>query len=234
MRRFIWVVVLLCACLAVPQAARSAPILDQEYFPARVSEPGMLEYAMLAPIYQGMPGFAQTFTVGREGLMTGVEILLETYDGDSYAGSRTLAIFATTAAGYPDLTGAPLGLASVTVAPGWMGVYFGGAIDTPFHVTPGTVLAIADLGLAGADAYWVGNYDDDGLNGGTPHTHYAGGTAFYLGSGGWSIGEGDFGFRTYVDPGSGPGPQPVPEPASLLLVAIGLAGWAARARRTAA
>jgi hypothetical protein len=121
---------------------------------------------------------AQTFTAGKYGLLSGVDLYLA-QDG---SGSLTASIEAT-ASGHP--TGPALVSASSTVSstPGW--VHF--SFLTPLSVVKDTVYAIVfNTGDGGA---WYGSTDT-----------YPGGQALMAASPWNTLGDSpDFAFRTYVD-----------------------------------
>ena len=126
----------------------------------------------------GAVNWAQTFTAGEYGLLSGVDLYLELGGG----GSLTASIEAT-ASGLP--TGPALASASSTVAAsaGW--VHF--SFTTPLSVVQDSVYAIVINPTAAG--VWFGSTNT-----------YPGGQAFEVGAPWTALADpADFGFRTYVD-----------------------------------
>ncbi len=126
----------------------------------------------------GAVNWAQTFTAGENGLLSGVDLYLALEGG----GSLTASIEATSS-GLP--TGPTLASASGTVAasPGW--VHF--SFATPHSVVQGSMYAI------------VINPTGTGVWYGSTNT-YTGGQAFEVGAPWTALADpADFGFRTYID-----------------------------------
>ena len=172
MGRHIRVVALLCFCLGIPQAARSAPILDQAFVPIHLAQPDVVFGTMYADLGLGLR--AQTFTVGLNGVLTSFEVLLDTTGMG--AGERTFDILGTTG-GVPDVDSAPLASVAIPFAGDSTGFY-AGSLGVPLSVGVGGIFAIADRGLQGDGAFWVGHYDyanDPAF--GALLSHYPGGAA---------------------------------------------------------
>jgi hypothetical protein len=122
---------------------------------------------------------AQTFTAGKSGLLSGVDLYVRNENGSA---SLTVSIEATTS-GLP--TGSALASASSTVSSpaGW--VHF--SFPTPLSVVKDTVYAI--VFNTGGNGAWFGSTNT-----------YPGGQAFIAGPP-WTapVNLADFAFRTYVD-----------------------------------
>ncbi len=171
--------------LALASPAAGAPILDQQAEVRQSAAFGLSELTR-----------AQTFTVGVDGVLHSVELLLR----DS--ATRTFEIHATTG-GVPVLGSTPLASVSVDFAAGfasWVAIDFS---SFAIPVSVGDVLAIVQPGASPAAGFWWAGGGD-----------YAGGTLYsttdpspgaYVASP-----ELDFHFRTYV----------TPEPAAGLLAAV--------------
>jgi len=168
--------------------------------------------------------WAQTFTVGITGQLTGVDILVQ----KSAPTMPLLFDLRTTIAGVPTLADAGGNiLASISIP--------GASVPSPaaylpldvtgagIFVSAGDVLAIVLRSNGAISEYgWLGTRADG----------YAGGQAWLRLTGGWgtNVTIHELDFNTYVTP-AGTGDQTIPEPASLLLLAAGLGVVAWRRRR---
>ena len=218
----------LAAFLAVaPTAVKASPILDQQFAP---------DVPNMAVVFSELTR-AQTLTVGVAGLLSRVEVLLDTAPGLAPF-ERSFQLIPTSA-GLPVYGTQPL--ASFTIVlPGNSGTGtvagFYGADLTAFGlmVDAGDVLAIVDVGAPAPDSshWWVGRFT-------APPTYLAGAhyTTFWAGQGPDTTFHSqdtskvayDLGFKTWVDQGA-PEPEPIPEPGILILLGTGLAAIR-RARR---
>jgi hypothetical protein len=129
----------------------------------------------------GAVNWAQTFTAGKSGLLSGVDLYVRNWGGGGV--SLTVSIEATTSGGLP--TGPALASASSAVSStaGW--VHF--SFTTPLSVVKDTVYAIvSNLATVGV---WYGSTNT-----------YPGGQAFEAGAPWNTLSDpADFAFRTYVD-----------------------------------
>lgn len=219
----------LAACLAVaPTAVQAVPILDQQFAPDVLNT-----WTVFSELTR-----AQTFTVGEAGLLSRVEVLLDTAPGLP-ALERTFQIIPTVG-GVPVYGTAPLASFTITL-PGNSGsgsvAGFYGADLTAFgiQVTPGDVLAIESLGAAAPDSshWWTGRFTAPPtyLDGAFYTTVYVGGipdTTFHLQDTAKVVY--DLGFRTLVDTGD-PDNTPVPEPGILALLGLGFVALRLAKRR---
>ena len=122
---------------------------------------------------------AQTFTAGKSGLLSGVDLYLRR----DPAGTINLSIEGTTSGGLPDGTDKVTSSASVPVTDGWIHFSFW----SPLSVTAGTLYAIV---FSGVSTVAYASLDT-----------YPGGQGLLL-SGSWTPFSSpaiDFAFRTYVD-----------------------------------
>ena len=122
---------------------------------------------------------AQTFTAGKSGLLSGVDL----YTRMDPAGTVNLSIEGTTSGGLPDGTDKVTSSASVPITEGWIHFSFW----SPLSVTAGTVYAIV---FSGVSTIAYASLDT-----------YPGGQGLLL-SGSWAPFSSptiDFAFRTYVD-----------------------------------
>jgi len=172
--------------LAVASPAAGAPILDQQAEVGQSSAFGLTELTR-----------AQTFTVGVDGVLDSVELLLRG------SATTTFEIHATTG-GLPVLGSTPLASTMVTFTAGfasWVAVDFSASA---LAVSVGDVLAIVQPGgtSTGSGLWWAGSA---GYVGGSLYaTNDVSPTAYVEFS---SL---DFNFRTYL----------VPEPTAGLLAAV--------------
>jgi hypothetical protein len=208
----------LCAVCVVlsPTVSRASPIvIDQQ----DLSFEGAVNFYFLA----------QTFTVGLEGNLVGIDVATFT------DGPTEVVIYGTTAAGVPDITSVlasesfPILSTATQGALGFQPTIF----FSPIAVSPGDVLALAVL-VPSPSGGGVSNWNSD-FSGGS----YAGGAAFRSIGGAPLVGfeplivfgsEMDLLFRTYVDTGAAVTPVPEPATLSLLVLGVGVAGARLRAR----
>lgn len=230
--------VFLVACMAAaPAPAQASPILDQAFAPAELNH-----FAVFSELTR-----AQTFTVGRAGLLSRVEVLLDTAAGLPALEWPFQVI--PTSAGVPVYGTAPLASFVVTLpanpGAGSVAGFYGADVSAAgLMVAPGDVLAIVSVGAVPPDMshWWAGRFT-------APPTYLGG--AFYteffdrrgnpdgvLHSQDTSELANDLGFRTWVDDGEqdpDPDPEPIPEPGTLVLFGAGLIAlrlrWARGGRR---
>lgn len=222
MRRSTHVLMVAAWLALVPAGTGAAAILDQQFAPGEVNT-----WTIFSELTR-----AQTFTVGMAGLLSRVEVLLDTAPGLA-ALDRPFQVVPTVG-GVAVYGTAPLASFTIT-APGNTGsgsvLGFYGADLTAFglQVTPGEVLAIVSLGAPAPDSshWWAGRFTAPPTYLGGAHytTFYSGGqsdTTFHLQDTTKVVY--DLGFRTWVDTGAPePEPEPIPEPALVMLFGVGVA-----------
>jgi hypothetical protein len=144
--------------------------------------------------------FAQTFTTGKTGQFSSVDLWL----GGS--GSVTVNIEAVDGSHLPTGSSLASGTGTIPGSAGWTNFAFG----TPLSVTPGTMYAIVFVLSSSQFAYG----SDNGSNA------YADGVAYWLNGATWTaLGLSqtlptDEAFRTYVDPNAPPAPGATAPPTS--------------------
>jgi hypothetical protein len=180
---------------AQPPSTGGAPVLDQVFVPGLSSSVNV----------NASTQFAQTFTVGISGRMTGVDLSVVTGDPPGTE-AALISILRTTPGGLPDA--AQTTIEEVTLPASYWSLR--GTpneqayrhIDlAPFSVTAGDVLAIS-VTTNGGGLSWQGGGD-----GRVPYpagrVTYPPGNPFVLSPGGWTEMPGfDFAFQTYVIPAS--------------------------------
>lgn len=199
-------VCLLALLVLIPNRAAAAPILDQSVG------------ADSTAVFGGanITGIAQTFTVGVEGFLSRVDLLLMRH------GSDQAPLDVEIRRNLTDLTDASL-LARISLDQSVVTLPFPGAwfsLDfSPFglRVSPGEELAVVIRSAVPSVYGW-------GL---TIGDVYAGGHGYFFQADRWNLGGGDQHLRTYV--------TPVPEPGLLALLAVGGLGYlGVRRKRSAA
>lgn len=166
---------------------------------------------------------AQGFTVGLDGLLTGVEVLISRFNTNSVASELTVNIVEVGNSGelLPDEVRATTTATPTVPGSGFDVEFVAFTFDTPLAVTIGEMLAIQLVSDAprGNGYRWASASQDGG---------YDGGVAYINGS---TNPTQDFGFRTFV---AADQVQPIPLPAAGWMLLAGVGGLiAAGTRRNA-
>lgn len=215
---------LLSAAILPIESAIAAPILDQSFD----ASGGLASPA----IFSGQR-LAQTFTVGQDGYLDTIGLMLSRYSATT-SGDFTLNIFSTSA-GEPDDAGALFFSQTYSVfdLPG-TGAFLNTFTDfdtssANIAVSTGDMLAVSVTHQGGNDNWLTWDSSSNG---------YAGGVGFYsngLSSNLWTSGgqnELDRGFRTFVDSSRTVVVSEVPEPGTLSLFGLSMAGLYLNRRRS--
>lgn len=211
--------------VSISTSVSAAVILDQMSAPATTDFGAFLED--VSSVYGDNAYQAQTFTVGVNGTLDHIDVLLGAADPSS--GSFTFELRSTNGAGAPDYTGLALATATANYdltssTETYTTLDFSSA---GIAVSAGDSFAIVGLtgsgvGLSGPHAAnWLGS-DTDPYSGGAYYASFFAdpGTMLIDGTAGY-----DLNFRTYVDT------SVVPVPATVWLFGSGLIGMIGVAKR---
>jgi len=195
--------------------ASASPIVDQSFLATGNRQ-------VVFPII-ALGVFAQTFTVGMTGILTGADFSMSgSTPGFGTVSDIRASVFAAVG-GLPSGSALTTGLISGANISTSGFAFAHTDFSTGLAVSPGQSLALV---LGAASMSMSGSVTWNGSSGAA--ASYSGGAALILGAG-WGplepVSGADFGFRTYVDPAS-----PVPEPGTAFLLVIGLAAVAVSRR----
>ncbi len=210
--------------LAFSIRANASVILDQSNNPASTFGAFLED---VSSVYGDNAYQTQTFTVGVDGILDHVDVLLGA--ADPTAGSFTFELFATTATGAPDYFSAPLATVNASYDLTSSSYAFSTLDFSSDNIAVSVGDTLAVVGVTGSGvattglpiANWIGA-DGDPYSGGAYYAAYIGdpGTLLANGTEGY-----DLNFRTYVDT------SVVPIPAAAWLFGSGLLGLVGVARR---